>query len=89
MLKPTALFLALVFSGAVLAAEAPVEANPAAAKKAPRDERHCLKETGSRLKRPKDECVPAPGQVITREEIEQSGATDAGEAVRRWVPAAR
>ncbi|HKY90435.1 MAG TPA: hypothetical protein VJM11_05315 [Nevskiaceae bacterium] len=48
------------------------------------DSRYCLTATGTRIP-PKDgECVPAaPGRVITREEMQRSGATSAGDAVRR------
>lgn len=56
---------------------APVVADPA----------HCLKDTGSRIK-PKDgRCVNAPGQVISHEDIERSGATNTAEALRDLSPA--
>jgi hypothetical protein len=49
----------------------------------------CLQETGSRIKPRGDKCIEAAGQVLTREELERTGAVDTGEAIRRRVPAAR
>lgn len=47
---------------------------------------HCLKDTGTRIT-PKDgHCVNAPGQVISHEDIERSGATNAAEALRDLSP---
>ncbi len=47
----------------------------------------CIQQTGTRIK-PRDDqpCINAAGQVITREQIERSGAIDAGEALRRISP---
>ena len=48
---------------------------------------HCLQQTGSRIKISEERpCVNATGQVITREQIERTGATDAAEALRRLSP---
>lgn len=59
------------------------------AKNASHSERpNCIKHTGTRIK-PKDGgCVSAPGRVITRDEIEQSGAIDTADAIRRLAPEA-
>lgn len=47
---------------------------------------NCLQETGSRLK-PKDgKCISAPGTVVSREELDRSGAINVGDALRRAVP---
>ncbi|HEY0974305.1 MAG TPA: hypothetical protein VGE57_07410 [Solimonas sp.] len=52
--------------------------------------RHCLTETGSRIARsPEQPCIAAPGQVLTREELDRSGAIDTADAIRRQVPAVR
>lgn len=51
---------------------------------------NCLQATGSRIttsaERP---CVAAPGQVITREQLDRSGATTTAEALRKASPAIR
>ena len=44
-------------------------------------------QTGTRLP-PKGHCVNAAGQVVTREELEATGATTVGDALRRTVPSA-
>ncbi|KAA2285800.1 hypothetical protein [Arenimonas fontis] len=64
----------------------PVQAGQAdqAAAKAGENRHDCLTQTGSRLKRrDRDGCISAPGQVITREDIDRSGAVDTADAVRR------
>lgn len=86
--------LALVLAGLAFAATA-VDAtepppSPPAAETAPAAaDPHCLQSTGSRLRtgagRP---CTGAPGQVITREELETGGAVTLGGAIARRVPAA-
>lgn len=49
----------------------------------------CIRETGTRLhKRDKKGCTGAPGRSYSREEIDRSGATDTGEAIRRLSPSA-
>ena len=48
--------------------------------------RPCL-QTGSRLPS-KGHCVNAAGQVVTREEIDATGAMTMGDALRRTVPSA-
>ena len=55
-----------------------VEASPPVA----RIERsNCLKETGTRLKKLDGGCVAAPGQVITHEDILNSGSATMAEAI--------
>ena len=62
---------------AVTPAPAPGESAAAA------EDTNCLKATGSHIP-PKDGgCLHGPGRVITREQIEHSGATTAADAVRR------
>ncbi|WP_428311344.1 hypothetical protein [Hydrocarboniphaga sp.] len=48
--------------------------------------RPCL-QTGSRLPS-KSHCVNAAGQVVTREELDATGAMTMGDALRRTVPSA-
>jgi outer membrane cobalamin receptor len=51
---------------------------------------HCLQHTGSRIKPSEDRpCINAAGQVISREQIEQTGAIDTAEALRRISPIVR
>jgi outer membrane cobalamin receptor len=51
---------------------------------------HCLQHTGSRIKPSEDRpCINAAGQVISREQIEQTGAIDTAEALRRITPIVR
>lgn len=55
---------------------------------APRDN-GCIRETGTRIdKRDKNGCTGAPGQSYSREDIDRTGATDTGEAIRRLSPRA-
>lgn len=51
---------------------------------------NCLTETGSRIKRSAEQpCISAPGQVITRDDINRTGAIDTAEALRKLSPALR
>ena len=46
--------------------------------------KHCVRETGTYLKRDKEhECVNGPGRTYTREDMDRSGAMSTGEAIRR------
>lgn len=91
-----ALLLLLGSSAGVLAAQPPATgAGPAAGTAAQSPEQSkpdgdqpppCM-QTGSRI-RSKDHCVNAAGQVVTREELEATGATSVGDALRRTVPSA-
>lgn len=98
MIRPTArlsaasaLALLALTLNAVAAEPATVAEEPAAATEAAGTAKtNCLQETGSRIptsaERP---CVSAPGQVVTREQIERSGATTTAEALRKASPAVR
>jgi hypothetical protein len=47
-------------------------------------DRTCLRSTGTRVKsRDADGCTGARGRAYSREDIEQTGTTDLGEALRR------
>jgi outer membrane cobalamin receptor len=63
------------------AAQSPEQARPDGEKPRP-----CL-QTGSRLPS-KGHCVNAAGQVVTREELEATGAMNLGDALSRTVPSA-
>lgn len=63
------------------AASAPTEPAPAAT------DPNCLQETGSRIKRDANQpCIGAAGQVITREQLDRSGAVTTADAMRRLSP---
>jgi hypothetical protein len=48
---------------------------------------HCLTQTGTHIAPKPGDCVPAAsGQVISRDEIEKSGATSVGDAIHRLTP---
>jgi len=50
----------------------------------------CLTQTGSHLKRDAEHpCINAAGQVITRDQIDRSGAATTAEALKRLSPAVR
>lgn len=79
----------LAVSLAASAAEpATAEAANASAEKAPAaSEPNCLQETGSRIKRDADQpCIGAAGQVISREQLDRSGAVTTADALRRSSP---
>ena len=47
----------------------------------------CLQETGSHVRRSEERrCMSGPGQVYTREDIDRTGATTTGEALRKLSP---
>ncbi len=51
----------------------------------------CLTETGSRIRRDAAEhpCIGAPGQVLSRKDLDRTGAVNTADAVRKLVPQAR
>lgn len=54
---------------------------------APRDA-HCLRETGTRIKRrDKNGCISAFGRAYTRDELERTGHNDLGSALSTLDPA--
>jgi hypothetical protein len=64
-------------------AEGPVVGTDAEAAPSVTD-RTCLRATGTRIKsRDADGCTGARGRAYSREDIEQTGTTDLGEALRR------
>ncbi|MDP9142570.1 MAG: hypothetical protein M3O62_17500 [Pseudomonadota bacterium] len=51
---------------------------------------NCLQNTGSRIKPDADRpCISAPGQVITRDQLDRTGAATTAEALRKASPAVR
>ena len=49
-------------------------------------DRHCLRYTGSRIP-PKDgKCIPAPGRVYYKEDIDRTGEQKLGPALRKLDP---
>jgi uncharacterized low-complexity protein len=82
--------LGFVFAASALASAPAATAPQAAASTAKEQRTNCLKETGSHIKPKEGECIDGvPGTVITREEIDRSGAVNVGDAVRKLVPSAR
>lgn len=89
-----------LFAGAALASP-PVEEATAAkadtaaadaddAVKVAKDDRNCIRHTGSRIKtKDKDRCLPVAGRSYSREDIDATGATDVADALSRLDPAIR
>jgi hypothetical protein len=51
---------------------------------------NCLQSTGSRIQSDAERpCISAPGQVITREQLDRTGAATTAEAVRKASAAVR
>ncbi|MFT4045944.1 MAG: hypothetical protein QM661_04520 [Solimonas sp.] len=50
---------------------------------------NCPHDTGSRVKRADDACMPVPGQAYTREELQSTGANNLADALRRLSTALR
>ena len=48
--------------------------------------RHCLRSTGTQLPLREGQCVNGPGRVVTREDLERSGASSTAEALNRILP---
>lgn len=64
-------------------------ANKATADKSTAEaESRCPKETGSHIRREGESCSH-PGRVVTREEIERTGSTNVGDALRKTDPSIR
>lgn len=55
---------------------APAEQRPA----------NCVRDTGSRIKPKKDECLGIAGRSYSAEDLQRTGATNVGEALRRVDP---
>ena len=73
----------LLASCCVVAAAAAADEDKASTPSANTERANCIKDTGTRLKKRQGECVEVPGQVITREEIDRSGAATTGEALQK------
>lgn len=48
--------------------------------------RTCIRSTGSHIKPPKGQCLPVIGRTYTRQDIQNTGQTDIGEALQRLDP---
>ena len=87
----SSLLLALSIALAGLAGCATTPRSAAIAETDPADqvalaEQHCARETGSRLNNPRS-CPP--GRTFTRDELQSTGRTDVGEALRMLDPSIR
>ena len=88
-LTPLAAGLALLSASGLYAAEPaalPDEGttNAQASEPDETETNRCLQQTGSRLKTSEDRpCTGAPGQVITREQLDRTGAVTLSDAIRR------
>jgi outer membrane cobalamin receptor len=86
MTKTIFLGVAILFATGAHAAE-PAATEGTEQKAAQAAHPRCLQQTGSRIKTTEERpCVNASGQVITREQIEGTGATDTADALRRLSP---
>jgi outer membrane cobalamin receptor len=86
-LYPLAVGLLSAFG--VFAAEPQAAAPPNDAEIKTEEQANCLQQTGSRIQRSEEQpCVSAPGQVITRDQIERTGAVTVSDAIRRSSAAA-
>ncbi|WP_043113481.1 hypothetical protein [Solimonas soli] len=83
-----ALAIAVGVSAVALADEAASEARIQATATATAKS-NCLQETGSRIRRGKDDCVPAPGQSFSQEDLRRTGAAGTAAALRQLSPALR
>ena len=89
--------IALIFAGSLLAFSAiaqttpPQDTVPADAKilvsgadKARASDRHCLRQTGSRvIRKDKAACINAPGRSYDQDDIARTGAFDTADALRK------
>lgn len=75
----------------------PQESRTAGKDREAASERFCIQQTGSRIianrnatsRSGRADCVASGGRVYTREDIERSGSTDLGDALRRLDPSLR
>ncbi len=78
---------ALLLTSGACATDRPAADAPAAAPE-PVPARQCLQHTGSRIKRdPAQPCLPAAGEVYTREDLDRTGAITTSDALRKLSPA--
>ncbi|MFA5938676.1 MAG: hypothetical protein WC809_04910 [Sinimarinibacterium sp.] len=88
MKSPIVLSCIVLLAACASPAKKDSDAAPKAeAMQAQADQPRCLQETGSHVSRSEDRpCVAAPGQVYTREDIDRTGATTTGDALRKLSP---
>ncbi|NGY03780.1 hypothetical protein [Solimonas terrae] len=49
----------------------------------------CIRETGTLIPNKDGKCLAVPGQVLTSEDLQHTGATNTADAIRALVPSAR
>lgn len=80
------LAIAAVAIAAPLLAACATHTPVADARRVERADAHCLRETGTLLKRADDSCLPLPGRTIERTDLELTGVQTLGEAIERVLP---
>jgi hypothetical protein len=90
-MRPSRLLLVAAAGTALLAgcatsAPAPARLTEPVAAKAQAPDPYCVRDTGKRLQPAGGRCLPSPGRVITREEIDQTGRTSVDEVLNTLVP---
>lgn len=67
-----------------IASETPTAPTDASTEAATAEKTNCLQHTGSRIQIDEERpCIAAPGQVITRDQIERTGSATVADAIRR------
>lgn len=66
----------------------PSPASSASGKAAQRpvDERHCLRQTGSHIPPKEGKCIPMPGRVYDKQDIDRTGENRLGPALKKLDP---
>jgi hypothetical protein len=52
----------------------------------PLDSRQCIRDTGSHIPPPKDQCLPVAGRSYSQQDIQRTGAVTTGQALRMLDP---
>jgi len=65
---------------------APASSTGGKAAQRPVDERHCLRQTGSHIPPKEGKCIPMPGRAYDKKDIERTGETELGPALRKLDP---
>lgn len=52
----------------------------------PVDERHCLRQTGSHIPPKEGKCIPMPGRVYDKQDIDRTGENRLGPALKKLDP---
>lgn len=52
----------------------------------PLDSRSCIRDTGSHIPPPKGQCLPVAGNSYSQKDIQQTGATNVGQALQMLDP---